>query len=61
MKESIMGVRVRQKNPSHAITVWHHSASLVMPDSDPWDGFFYLLLIPMIDPYIQNQALLNEI
>ena len=27
------------QNPSLAITVWHHSASLVMPDSDPRDGF----------------------
>ena len=39
-KEYIMGVRVRQKNPSLLITVWHHSASLVMPDSDPRDGVF---------------------
>ena len=50
-KESIMAVRGRQKNPSLAITVWHHPTSLVMPDSDPWDGFFYLPLTPMIDPY----------
>ena len=34
-KESILGVRGRQKNPSLAITVWHHSAILIMPDSDP--------------------------
>ena len=34
-KESIMGVRGRQKNLSLPITVWHHSASLLMPDSDP--------------------------
>ena len=33
-KESIMGVRGRSKNPSLGITVWHHSAILVMPDSD---------------------------
>ena len=32
-KDSITGVRGRQKNPSLAITVWHHSASLVMPDA----------------------------
>ena len=25
-----------------------------MPDSDPRDGFFYLLLTPMIDPYISH-------
>ena len=24
-KESVMGVSGRKKNPSHAITVWHHS------------------------------------
>ena len=30
-KKSIMGVRGRYKNPSLAITVYHHSASLVMP------------------------------
>ena len=41
-KESVTGVRGRQKSPSLRITVWHHEASLVMPDSDPWDGFFYL-------------------
>ena len=51
-KESIMGVRDRQKNLSHGITVWYHSASLMMPDSDPRDGFLYLHLIPMIDSYI---------
>ena len=50
-KESVMGVRGKQKNPSLVITVWHHSASLVMPDSEPRDGFFYLPLTPMIDPY----------
>ena len=51
-KESVMGVRGRYKNPSLASTVWYHSASLVMPDSDPWDILFYLPLTPMIDPYI---------
>ena len=38
-KESIMGVSCRQKSPSLAITIWHHEVSLVMPDSDPQDGF----------------------
>ena len=47
-KESIMGVRDRYINPSLEIAVWHHSASLVMPDSDYWNGFFYLSLTPMI-------------
>ena len=49
-KESIKGVRARQKNPSLMITVWHHLASLVLPDSVPRDRFFYLSLTPMIDP-----------
>ena len=44
-KESIMGVRGRQKNLSLTIT------SVRMPDSDPQDGFFYLCLTQMIDPY----------
>ena len=51
-KEPIMCVRGRQNIPSLAIIVWHHSASLLMPDSDPRDGFFYLPLTPMLDPYI---------
>ena len=53
-KESIMGVRGRQKNPSLAITFWNHSENLVMPDSDPRDNFFYLPLTPIIDPYISH-------
>ena len=40
------------KNLSLAITVCHHSASLVMPIGDPWDGFFYPTLTIMIDSYI---------
>ena len=46
--ESIMGVRGRQKNPSLAINR---------------DGFFYLLLTPMIDPYtptIHTQSILPD-
>ena len=50
-KESIMGVSGTQKNLSLAITVWHHSAILVMPDSDPRGGFFHLPLTLMIDSY----------
>ena len=30
----------------------HHLSSLVMPIGDPWDGFFYPTLTPMIDSYI---------
>ena len=37
-------------NPSLTITVWHHSASIVMPTSHHRDGFFYLPLASMIDP-----------
>ena len=38
-KSSIMGVRNGQKTPSLGITLRHHSASLVTPNSDPLDGF----------------------
>ena len=36
------------------IVVWQksvHSASLVMPNGNPWDGFYYPTLILMIDSY----------
>ena len=51
-KESIMSVRGRQINLSFGITVWPHLASLMLPDSDLRDKFFYLLLTSMIDSYI---------
>ena len=51
-KESIIRVRVGQKNPSLGITICHHSASLVMPNGDPRDGFFYPTLTLMIDFYV---------
>ena len=63
-KESIMGVRGRQKTLSIVITVWHHLASLVMPDSDPPYGFFYLPLTPVIVPYgllWANQTVLTTV
>ena len=42
-KESIKGVRgIEKKNRPPAITVWHRSASLMMPDIDPREGLFYL-------------------
>ena len=53
-KESIVGVRGRQKHPSRGIAVCHHSASLMMPDSDPRYGCFYLPLTSMIDSYITS-------
>ena len=34
-----------EANPSLAITVCHHSASLVMPNGDPWNGFFLFHLM----------------
>ena len=46
-----MGVRDSQKNLSLRITVWDYSASLVMPDSNPRDGFFHLPIKSMIDSY----------
>ena len=39
------------KNPSLAITVYHHSASLAMPIGDPRDGFFYPTRTLMMDSY----------
>ena len=51
-KKNLSCVRGRQNYRSLQITVWHHSASLMMPDSDPQDGVFYLSLTPMIESYI---------
>ena len=50
-KESIIRVRVGWKNPSLGMTVCHHSASLVLRNGDPLDGFFYPTLTLMIDSY----------
>ena len=50
-KGSIIRVRVGKKNPSLGITVCHHSASLMMPNGDPRDRFFYPTLTLMIDSY----------
>ena len=50
-KESIICVRMGLKKPSLAITICHHSASIVMSNSDPRDGFFYPTLTLMIDSY----------
>ena len=46
----------RQKTLSLAITVWHHSASLMMPDCESRDGLFYLPLTPMTDSGITRLA-----
>ena len=40
-----------KKNPFLAIAVHHHLANFVMPNHDPWKGFFYFTLILMIDYY----------
>ena len=53
-KVSIMDVWCGLKNLSLGITVRHHSASLVMPISDPRDRFFYHT--PMKDTYILIKA-----
>ena len=50
-KESIIHVRVEMKNPSLVIIICHHSASLVMPNGHPRDGFFYPTFILMMDSY----------
>ena len=56
-KVSIMGVWCGQKNLSLGITVRHHSASLVMPISDPRDRFFYPHHTPMKDTYSLTRGL----
>ena len=50
-KESNIRVRVGKKNLSLVITVCHHSASLVMPNGDPRDGFLYPTFTLMMDSY----------
>ena len=50
-KLSTMDVWYGWKNPLLGITVRHHSASLVMPISDPRDRFFYPHHTPMKDIY----------
>ena len=47
-KESNIGLRSRWKNLSLVITVCHHSASLMMPNGDPWNRFSYLTLTLII-------------
>ena len=49
------------KNPSLMITACHHSASLVMPNSDPKDGFLYLTLILMMDSYTLDTEGFHEV
>ena len=49
---SIMGVWCAEKTPSLWITVRHHSASFMMPISDPRYRLFYPHRTPMKDTYI---------
>ena len=49
-------LRMGQKNSTLAITVWHHSASLVMLIGDPRDGFFYPTPTLMMDSYILDET-----
>ena len=51
-KDSIISVRCELKISSFGITVRHHSASLVMPNSYPRDGIFKPHLTSIKDSYI---------
>ena len=55
-RESIIRMKVGLKNPSIAITILHHSASLVMPIGDRRDGFFNPFLTLILDSYILTQT-----
>ena len=58
-KESISRERVGQKNLSLGITICHHSASLVMPKGDPWDGFsfpIHTLVMYSYNPHNSNNS-----
>ena len=58
-KHKMRHVMVSKKNP--AITVCHHSASLVMPNGDPRDRFFYPTLTLMIDPFNIGRIRVNAL
>ena len=45
-----------KRNPSLTITFCHHSASLVMPNDEPWDEITYPYLTLTIFPYILDRA-----
>ena len=53
-KESIMVVQCELKILSLGITVRHHSASFVMPNSYPRDGIFNLHQTTIMDSYIPS-------
>ena len=50
-KESIIGGRANRKICPSGSHFCHHSASLVMPKGDPWEGFFYPTLTLMMDSF----------
>ena len=50
-KESVMVGRCELKIPSLGITVRHHSASLMMPNSYPRDGIFNPHITTIKDSY----------
>ena len=56
-KESSALVRCDWKILSPGITVWHHSASLLMPNSYPHDGIFNPHLTTITDSYILSYKL----
>ena len=58
--ESIISVRVEQKNLSLGTTVCHHSAGLVMPNGNLRDRFFDPTLTLMIDSYIVSFLVLQS-
>ena len=51
-KKSILVVGFELKIPSLRITVWHHLASLVMPNSYPRDRIFSLHLTTIKGSYV---------
>ena len=55
-KESNICVRVGQKNLSLMINVCNHSASLVMPISDPQDGISIIMVSYTITPTLQRHS-----
>ena len=58
-KESIMVVQCILKIRSLGVTVRHHSASLVMPNSCPRDGIFNPHLTTIKDSY--NKGLVRPV
>ena len=49
------------ENPTLGITVCHHLVTLMMPNSDPWDQFFYPNLMIESIYHMTLRLLLNLI